>query len=140
MESQFLHTYICICNSDPLQDWRLYELGKRAKQVNHLAIQMLTKVESALWLPRGYKCWNPCDALLVAVWLFEEKFVLQESTWHATVDLTGTHTRGQMVLDHLKQLDENVRIIELVDVEVFKQIAEWVAGLRDDPLWRVSSE
>lgn len=101
---------------------------------------MLTKVESALWLPRGYKCWNPCDALLVAVWLFEEKFVLQESTWHATVDLTGTHTRGQMVLDHLKQLDENVRIIELVDVEVFKQIAEWVAGLRDDPLWRVSSE
>lgn len=96
---------------------------------------MLTEVESAQWLPQGFDSWNPCDALIVAVWLFDKQFVLKESTWHATVDLTGTHTRGQMVLDHLKELDkfpENVRIIELVDEALFKQIAEWVAGLRDD--------
>lgn len=78
--------------------------------------------------------WNPCDALLVAAWLFEKQFIKKSSTWNATVDLTGTHTRGQMVLDHLrecKKFPENVRIIEFVDDECFKHIVEWAAGLRD---------
>jgi len=102
------------------------------------AINILTKVETAQWLPfqqYGFDTWNPCDALLVASWLFDKKFTKKESTWHATVDLTGTHTRGQMVLDHLREVDkfpENVRLIERVDEVFFKRIIEWIAGLRDE--------
>ncbi|KAH8421134.1 hypothetical protein KR222_004674 [Zaprionus bogoriensis] len=119
-------------------DWRLHELGERAAAIGNPVIELLTQVESAQWLPlkeTEFDSWNPCDALIVAVWLFDKRFVLKDSTWHATVDLTGTHTRGQMVLDHLKELDkfpENVRVIERVDEALFKQIVEWVAGLRDD--------
>ncbi|XP_034487947.1 pyrimidine-specific ribonucleoside hydrolase RihA [Drosophila innubila] len=117
--------------------WRLDEFGSRTGFLNQLAINILTKVESAQWLPvqqHGFDCWNPCDALLVASWLFDKQFVQKNSTWHATVDLTGTYTRGQMVLDHLREVErfpENVRVIEKVDDVSFKHIIEWIAGLRD---------
>ncbi|KAH8323756.1 hypothetical protein KR074_002970 [Drosophila pseudoananassae] len=119
-------------------DWRLKEFAEKAKEANHPAITMLNQVEAAQWLPMielyGINTWNPCDAIVVAVWLFEERIVRKHSTWHADVDLRGTHTRGQMVLDHLREREkypENVRIIELVDAEFFKRICEWVAGLDD---------
>jgi len=44
-----------------------------------------------------------------------------------------------MVLDHLREREkypENVRIIELVDVEFFKRICEWIGGLDDGALLR----
>lgn len=53
--------------------------------------------------------------------------------WHCVVDLNG-HTRGQMVLDHLQEVDKNpknVRIIELVDAEFFRKVVEWGSGLRE---------
>ncbi|KAH8392978.1 hypothetical protein KR200_007208 [Drosophila serrata] len=117
-------------------DWRLKEFAARAKDAKHPAITMLNKVEAAQWLPttETYETWNPCDALVVAVWLFGDRFIRKHSTWHATVDLRGTHTRGQMVLDHLREREkhpENVRIIEHVDAEFFKRICEWIAGLDD---------
>ncbi|XP_017966088.1 uncharacterized protein LOC108657939 [Drosophila navojoa] len=111
-------------------DWRLYELGKYAAVNKHHAIDLLNKVENAQY---EIDNWSPCDALLVAACLFDKQFIKKSSTWHATVDLTGTHTRGQMVLDHLrecKKFPENVRIIEFVDDDFFKYIVEWVAGLR----------
>lgn len=49
------------------------------------------------------------------------------------VDLNG-HTRGQMVLDHLQEVDKNpknVRIIELLNDEFFKKVVEWGSGLRE---------
>ncbi|XP_068141179.1 nucleoside hydrolase [Drosophila tropicalis] len=116
--------------------WRLEDFGPRAAASNHAAISLLNRVESAQWLPMvekyGIKSWNPCDALAVAVWLYDKRFVLKQSSWHAAVDLRGTHTRGQMVLDHLREVDkypENVRIIEYVDTEFFKSLLEGIAGL-----------
>ncbi|XP_062140422.1 nucleoside hydrolase [Drosophila sulfurigaster albostrigata] len=119
-------------------NWRLDDFGKRSAVLNHLAIKMLTEVETAQWMPMqqyGFDNWNPCDALIVATWLFDKQFVRKDSFWHATVELNGTHTRGQMVLDHLREetkFPSNVRIIEKVDDFVFKQIVEWIAGLRDE--------
>ncbi|EDW48785.1 pyrimidine-specific ribonucleoside hydrolase RihA [Drosophila sechellia] len=124
-------------------NWRLKEFAARAKEAGHPAITMLNQVEAAQWLPMieqyGIDTWNPCDAIAVAVWLFEDHLIRRHNTWHATVDLRGTHTRGQMVLDHLREREkypENVRIIELVDAEFFKRICEWIAGLDDDTLLR----
>ncbi|KAH8273298.1 hypothetical protein KR018_007202 [Drosophila ironensis] len=122
-------------------DWRLKEFAARAKNACHGAITMLNQVEAAQWLPMinlyGINTWNPCDAIAVAAWLFEEQLIRRHSSWHADVDLRGTHTRGQMVLDHLREREkypENVRIIELVDTEFFKRICEWVAGFDDSVL------
>ncbi|XP_017055549.1 LOW QUALITY PROTEIN: non-specific ribonucleoside hydrolase RihC [Drosophila ficusphila] len=119
-------------------NWRLKEFAARAKEARHPAITMLNQVEAAQWLPLieqyGIDTWNPCDALVVAAWLFNERMIRKQSFWHATVDLRGTHTRGQMVLDHLREREkypENVRIIELVDAEFFKRVCEWIAGLED---------
>ncbi|XP_017016095.2 nucleoside hydrolase [Drosophila takahashii] len=124
-------------------NWRLKEFAARAKEAGHPAITMLNQVEAAQWLPMieqfGFDTWNPCDAIVVAAWLFEDRLIRRHSTWHATVDLRGTHTRGQMVLDHLREWGknpENVRIIELADAEFFKRICEWIAGLDDGALLR----
>ncbi|XP_052857366.1 uncharacterized protein LOC128265415 [Drosophila gunungcola] len=124
-------------------NWRLKEFAERAKDARHPAITMLNQVEAAQWLPMielyGIDIWNPCDAIVVAACLFEDRLIRKHSTWHATVDLRGTHTRGQMVLDHLREREkypENVRIIELVDAEFFKRICEWIAGLDDGALLR----
>ncbi|XP_053947899.1 uncharacterized protein LOC128856614 [Anastrepha ludens] len=114
-------------------NWRLEEFGETAANTCP-AIEIMNQVERAQWLPSNFKSWIPCDALLVAVFLFESVFVKKESKWHATVDLTG-HTRGQMILDHLQEVDKfpkNVRIIELLDSEIFKKIAQWAVGLYDD--------
>ncbi|XP_030379010.1 uncharacterized protein C1683.06c isoform X2 [Scaptodrosophila lebanonensis] len=115
--------------------WRLEDFGARAAAAGHAAITMLNKVESVQWLPMRFPNWNPCDAILVAAWLFEPQMVKKHSTWNATVDLRGTHTRGQMVLDHLREIEkypENVRILEEIDNECFKRVVEWIAGLRKE--------
>uniref|UniRef100_A0A1A9WCD0 IU_nuc_hydro domain-containing protein n=1 Tax=Glossina brevipalpis TaxID=37001 RepID=A0A1A9WCD0_9MUSC len=112
--------------------WRFEEFGQRAAEINP-AIALLNTVESAQFLTQGHKVWNPCDAMLVAAYLFGKKIIRKESFWHCTVDLTS-YTRGQMVLDHLHEIEENpknVHLIELLDAEYFQFVAEWAAGLRD---------
>lgn len=123
MEDRF---FICI-------NWRLDVLGAMAANTCS-AIEIMNKVERAQWLPSNYKGWIPCDALLVAAFLFENMLVKKKSNWHAMVDLTG-HTRGQMILDHLHEVEKfpkNVHIIELLDADVFKKIAQWAVGLYDE--------
>lgn len=90
-------------------------------------------MEKAQYLPSGYKTWNPCDAMLVGAFLFKSHFIRKESLWSCVVDLSG-YTRGQMVLDHMQEVQKNpknVRIIELVDSQFFQQIVEWGSGLRE---------
>jgi hypothetical protein len=41
---------------------------------------------------------------------------------HLTVELHGARTRGQVVIDHLKRCDDNVKLVREVDVEKFKQL------------------
>uniref|UniRef100_A0A1A9VIJ3 IU_nuc_hydro domain-containing protein n=1 Tax=Glossina austeni TaxID=7395 RepID=A0A1A9VIJ3_GLOAU len=115
--------FICI-------KWRFETFGKCAAKVNPVA-DILNTVESAQFSTKA--AWNPCDALLVAAFLFDKQIIRKESFWHCTVDLTSC-TRGQMVLDHLHEIDknaENVHLIELLDAEFFQCAAEWAMGLRD---------
>jgi inosine-uridine nucleoside N-ribohydrolase len=64
----------------------------------------------------------PCDAFLVAAFLYPDTMITKKSTHNATVELHGSQTRGQIVLDHLKTKRDNVTIIEEVDPELFKQL------------------
>lgn len=108
-------------------DWRLKVLGSH----EHKAVQLLNEIEKTQYNKFDYVDWTVCDALLAAVFLFPNKCVKSESFWHASVELHGGLTRGQMVLDHLKANGSNVRIIEEINSEIFKQIALWSVDHKD---------
>lgn len=92
-------------------------------------IELLNHVERAIFIPKGVERWLVCDAIVVAAYLFPDLTVKQSRLYHATVELSGTHTRGQMVIDHLKQQKNNAIIIMEVDGEQYKNIIAWTAGL-----------
>ncbi|XP_036317903.1 pyrimidine-specific ribonucleoside hydrolase RihB-like isoform X1 [Rhagoletis pomonella] len=107
-------------------DWRLNVLGT----IKSDFIELMNLVECAIFIPKGLERWLVCDAVLVAVYLFPHLTVKQSQLYHATVELAGTHTRGQMVIDHLRQEKENAKIIMEVNGEGYKKIIAWTAGLK----------
>lgn len=64
--------------------------------------------------------WLPCDALLAAAYLRPE-IILEQEKYHATVELHGRNTRGQLVIDHTNENEPNVMIIKCVKMECFKE-------------------
>lgn len=71
----------------------------------------------------------PCDAILTAVFLFPDKCMRKEERHHATVELHGQYTRGQMLIDHRKSKNPNVTVIELVNEEELKKALLFAAGI-----------
>ncbi|KAH8273299.1 hypothetical protein KR018_007201, partial [Drosophila ironensis] len=114
-------------------DWRLNVLGA----VQHPFVELLTRVERSMLVPRGFVKWISCDALLTAAYLFPEAMIAEERTYHATVELAGVHTRGQMVVDHLRGRRQdathgkpsNVRVIRQLNGETFRTIIAWTGFL-----------
>ncbi|XP_017115651.1 pyrimidine-specific ribonucleoside hydrolase RihA [Drosophila elegans] len=114
-------------------DWRLNVLGS----VDHPFVELLTRVERTMMVPRGIKKWLNPDAALAATYLFPEAMIAEQLEYHATVELCGVHTRGQMVLDHLRgrRVDtihgkkNNVRIITHLNREPFRTIIAWTGFL-----------
>lgn len=68
-----------------------------------------------------------CDAFLMAVFVFPEKCIQTRSQYHATIELHGFHTRGQMVLDHKRRNKHNVTIIETLNEEEVKNALHFTA-------------
>lgn len=101
--------------------WRFDELGS----IDNPITGLMNRVDKVMYQNKFY--FRPCDALLTSVFLCPEAVVKSEE-WHASVELRGTHTRGQLSLDHLKSKTANVRIVEQVDQELFKKILLWVVG------------
>lgn len=88
-------------------------------------VQLLKEVEKISFRDRKYI--TPFDALLTAAILFPEKCIKTKGEYHATVELQGNHTRGQMVLDH-RNSKCNVTVIECLDQEEFEKIIEWTVA------------
>lgn len=93
-------------------------------------VQLLNRVERALLVPRGVKRWLVCDALAVAIYLFPHLMVMEHELFHAAVELTGIHTRGQMVIDHLRREEANANIITKINIDYYQKIIAWTGGLR----------
>lgn len=104
------------------QDWRFNILG--AIQNRHM--ELLNAVEKKVWGKSRYTTWISCDAMLAAAVLCPD-IVIKSQKCHATIELHGTHTRGQVVLDHLQVKDPNVHLIEKVDTSVLKKMLLWAA-------------
>lgn len=101
------------------QDWRFNVLSKGDCK----NMELLNKIDEYCY--RNYTHFAPCDALLTAVLVFPDKCIKTKRQCHATVELHGHYSRGQMVLDHLEKNKHNVTIIETIDVEEMKNALIW---------------
>lgn len=79
----------------------------------------------------GLGCWDICDALLIACILLPHRIVKRIVKYHATVELHGTHTRGQVALDHMRKNSPNINMIEAIDVDACKEVFLWAVGQFD---------
>lgn len=86
-------------------------------------MQLLNEVDKISY--RNCKAFIPCDALLTAVFVFPDKCIKSKCEYHATIELNGSHTRGQMVLDHMQKNKHNVTVIQSVNEDEFKKVFEW---------------
>lgn len=103
--------------------WRFEELGAIDNEITRL----MNALDHTSYGEGKRSFFRPCDALLTAVFLCPE-LVEVEGEWHASVELHGRHTRGQLVLDHLKATTSNVRIVERINQELFKKMLQWTVG------------
>ncbi|KAH8237471.1 hypothetical protein KR038_005974 [Drosophila bunnanda] len=114
-------------------DWRLNVLGA----VQHPFMELLNRVERSMLEPRGFVKWISCDSLLTAAYLFPEAMIADQREYHAAVELSGVHTRGQMVLDHLRGRkvdaihgkESNVRVIRRLNGEPYRTIIAFTGFL-----------
>lgn len=92
-------------------------------QTANPALELLTKAEKRIrWYKNASETWATCDALLSIVYLYPKDGITEASEHNATVELHGVHTRGQLVLDHLKKNAPNVTIIEGVNKDLFAKV------------------
>lgn len=103
------------------QEWR----EKTFANVKCKNIQLLNEVDRIAY--RNYDSYLPCDAFLTAVFVFPEKCIQTKSQHHATIELQGHHTRGQMVLDHKRRNKHNVTLIETLNEEEVKNALYFAA-------------
>lgn len=106
--------------------WRLEEQGV----LSNGTAKLLNALDHVMYTLPKRQFFKPCDAILTAVSLSPE--VAEVTTdWHASVELHGQHTRGQLVLDHLRKRTANVRIVEKVSAEAFKALLLWTVRQDD---------
>ncbi|XP_058816431.1 nucleoside hydrolase-like [Topomyia yanbarensis] len=101
-------------------DWRMTVVGKSTNK----AVQMLNLAEAEIFADRPF--WRPCDAFLAAVFVKPE-IVIHTENFHVDVELSGRLTRGQMVLDHLKCMRDNVRLVDKINTDQFKLLMLYAA-------------
>lgn len=91
-------------------------------------MELLNEAEIKVFRRNNCTKWNPCDAFITAVLLKPDQIIVKSKNCHATVELSGSLTRGQVVIDHLNRNQNNITIVERVDVEKCKQLFLWTAG------------
>ncbi|XP_018324580.1 uncharacterized protein LOC108736602 [Agrilus planipennis] len=123
LESVICPVYMCTWESclktNISLNWRWNKLGK----VQHPIVKLITNVEKSIYSKESKTSkWLPCDAFLAAALIYPEKLIKKKSQHRASVELHGSQTRAQIVLDHLKIKEPNVTVIEKVDSDFFKDL------------------
>jgi inosine-uridine nucleoside N-ribohydrolase len=73
--------------------------------------------------------WLPCDQLAAAA-LIEPEFMAETGDYHVTVELSGKHTRGLMVVDYPNLIGQpnNVRLVKRINQDLFEKLLIWGVG------------
>lgn len=83
----------------------------------------MNKVESMLHSDKTPDMvWCPYDLFLIIAMLYPDFAIIKARQFNASVELHGTRTRGQVVIDHLKEKPPNVVIIQEINCEFAKEI------------------
>lgn len=90
-------------------------------------MELLNEPEIKVFQQNKCNKWNPCDAFVSAIFLKPDQIIQKSKNCHATVELSGTLTRGQVVIDHLNKNQKNITLVLKVDVEKCKQLFLWTA-------------
>jgi len=107
-----------------------YEWREEFGQKEGACIQLMSSVESSVIARAqrlGYKNWINCDQLLASI-VINRKVIKEVFIAHATVELSGLYTRGQIVMDHLNMKEHNLKIVKEVDVEAHKELLLTLVG------------
>ena len=108
----------------PFNDWRIAKLSSN----NNPFTTLLDPIEIQAYTKRNIlHRWTPCDNFLACCFI-DPRMITKMEKWHVTVELSGNHTRGQMILDHRKENAANAFVIESIDTELFKKFMLWVCG------------
>ncbi|XP_032678210.1 pyrimidine-specific ribonucleoside hydrolase RihA-like [Odontomachus brunneus] len=107
-------------------DWRWKTLGS----INTPFVEMLNKIEEGcLRIKKEKKTqyYVVCDAILAGIVLRPE---MARNTYsrYVDVELNGSKTRGQVVIDHLQERKANVFLIDDFDSEILKELLHFVAN------------
>ncbi|CRL04836.1 CLUMA_CG017889, isoform A [Clunio marinus] len=105
----------------PLNEWRFKVLSSN----NNPYTNLLDRVEAKAYGSRNWDIWTPWDNFLVSCFILP-RLMKKVTNKFVTVELSGNHTRGQMIIDHQKKEKPNAFIIEEIDVEEFKKFMLWV--------------
>lgn len=114
-------------NLDITMEWRLNVVGAEQDKF----VQFLNAVERKLYAE--FVMWQVCDGLLAAALIFPG-CIKETQDWHATVELGGNFTRGQVVLDHMKTNTKNVQIITMLCSKTVKEAFLWATNPEVHPL------
>lgn len=93
-------------------------------------MQMLNKIEEAYQRMKKtckIQYYVICDAILAAIVLRPE-MVRNSSSRYVDVELNGSKTRGQVVIDHLQEQKANVNLIDDFDSEMLKELLYFVVN------------
>jgi inosine-uridine nucleoside N-ribohydrolase len=110
------------CRAMPHKTWRIDILGAVSNEI----VDVMNLIEENHHFQKNF---NPCDAFLIAC-IFFPQILTETEKLYAAIELTGTHTRGEMIVDD-RGLDihkPNCFIIKDFNVESFKKLLLWVVG------------
>lgn len=111
----------CLKTSEsmPLAEWRMKVLNSNGNPVTNF----LDPIDQKTVLNGNH---INCDLYLISCFLVRE-IIKKTRRVHATVELAGGHTRGQVVIDHfVRSRDPNVTFIEKIDAEMLKRFMMWI--------------
>lgn len=109
----------------PFDEWRIEQLSRNRNRYTNL----LDPIEIKAY-HKVLRNWTPCDNFLACCFIYP-KMIEKMTKHHVTIELAGNHTRGQMIIDHLKRGEPNAFVIEKIDVEMFKRFMLWVCEHAD---------
>lgn len=93
-------------------------------------MKLMNKVDASIFLSKVDRLeFNPCDAILTAVYLCPDKIITSmEKCKGVTIELSGKYTRGQTVIDRCTNVDEKkVTIVKTINSNAMKNMLLWTA-------------
>ncbi|KAJ8672675.1 hypothetical protein QAD02_003935 [Eretmocerus hayati] len=105
-------------------EWRNTVFG----QIDKPIVKLMNLVDRAVYDPEDeiVKTYTPCDVFVAGIFLRPD-IAKDVEMYHIDIELTGTHTRGQVVIDHLRAKDPNAYIIQDLDWDTFKNLLMFAA-------------